>query len=132
MSLAAQVGTLPLQLYYFGVLPTVGLVINLVVIPLASVLVPAAVILALLPGGCFAATALGIGVVWLAKSMDSVSALAVRLPYAQIEGIEVSAWIAAVFALGIVLLGVAANGGVSRLLAGGKRRMQRTPSARYL
>ena len=132
VSLAAQVGTLPLQLYYFGVLPTVGLVINLVVIPLASVLVPAAVILALLPGGCFAATALGIGVVWLAKSMDSVSSLAVRLPYAQIEGIEVSAWIAAVFALGIVLLGVAANGGVSRLLAGGKRRMQWTPSARYL
>ena len=132
VSLAAQVGTLPLQLYYFGALPTVGLVINLVVIPLASVLVPAAVILAMLPGGCFAATVLGIGVVWLAKSMDSVSALAVRLPYAQIEGIEVSAWIAAVFALGIVLLGVAANGGVSRLLAGGKRRMQRTPSARYL
>ena len=132
VSLAAQVGTLPLQLYYFGVLPTVGLVINLVVIPLASVLVPAAVILSLLPGGCFAATVLGIGVVWLAKSMDSVSSLAVRLPYAQIEGIEVSAWIAAVFALGIVLLGVAANGGVSRLLAGGKRRMQRTPSARYL
>ena len=126
VSLAAQVGTLPLQLYYFGVLPTVGLVINLVV------LVPAAVILSLLPGGCFAATVLGIGVVWLAKSMDSVSSLAVRLPYAQIEGIEVSAWIAAVFALGIVLLGVAANGGVSRLLAGGKRRMQRTPSARYL
>ena len=132
VSLAAQVGTLPLQLYYFGVLPTAGLVINLLVIPLTSVLVPAAVILAMLPGACLAAIALGIVVEWLAKSIDRISALAVQIPGSQIEGIEVAAWVAAVFALGIVLLGVAANGGISQLLARGKRRVQKQPTVRYL
>ena len=132
VSLAAQVGTLPLQLYYFGVLPTAGLVINLLVIPLTSVLVPAAVILAMLPGASFAATALGIVVEWLAKSIDRISALAVQIPGSQIEGIEVAAWVAVVFALGIVLLGVAANGGISQLQARVKRRVQKQPSVRYL
>lgn len=132
VSLAAQVGTLPLQLYYFGVLPTAGLVINLLVIPLTSVLVPAAVILAMLPGACLAAIALGIVVEWLAKSIDRISALAVQIPGSQIEGIELAAWVAVVFALGIVLLGVAANGGISHSLAGGKRRAQKQPTVRYL
>ena len=123
---------MPLQLYYFGVLPTAGLVINLLVIPLTSVLVPAAVILAMLPGACLAAIALGIVVEWLTKSIDRISALAVQIPGSQIEGIEVAAWVAVVFALGIVLLGVAANGGISQLLARGKRRGQKQPTVRYL
>ena len=86
----------------------------------------------MLPGASFAATALGIVVEWLAKSIDRISALAVQIPGSQIEGIEVAAWVAVVFALGIVLLGVAANGGISQLQARVKRRVQKQPSVRYL
>ena len=38
VSLSVQIGTLPLTLYYFGVIPTYGLLTNIIVIPLAFVI----------------------------------------------------------------------------------------------
>ena len=51
VSLAAQIGTLPLTVYYFGQISTYFLLTNLIVLPIATVLVPCG-LLTLLLGGC--------------------------------------------------------------------------------
>lgn len=38
VSLSVQIGTIPLTLYYFGIIPTYGLLTNIIVIPLAFVI----------------------------------------------------------------------------------------------
>ena len=92
VSLAAQLGTLPLILYYFGAFPTYFLLANLVVTPLACCILGAtlgALILGSLP-------IVGTGIVWLLiqatgllnVTMESVSSLA----GAQLTSIHLSAF----------------------------------------
>ena len=59
ISLCAQLGTLPFTLYVFGSLPLLSLFTNLLAIPLASGIVPGALLLAFLPLGSPLAQGLG-------------------------------------------------------------------------
>lgn len=52
ISLAAQLGTLPLTMYYFGQTSTFFLLTNLIVLPLATVLVPCGLATMVLGGSC--------------------------------------------------------------------------------
>ena len=79
VSLAAQLGTLPLILYYFGAFPTYFLLANLVVTPLACCIL-GATLGALILGGL---PVVGAGIIWLLTqttkllniTMESVSSL---------------------------------------------------------
>lgn len=68
VSIAAQVGTLPLTLYYFGQASNYFMLTNLIVIPLAWLIVVSAILLLLtfpIPGIGAAAACLCRGLVWL-------------------------------------------------------------------
>ena len=49
LTLSAQLGTLPLVAYYFGYIPLIGLIANLILIPLTGALISACFIFFLLP-----------------------------------------------------------------------------------
>jgi len=49
VSIAAQVGTLPVVLYYFHQFPLYGLITNLIVIPLSSIIIYSGILLLILP-----------------------------------------------------------------------------------
>ncbi len=73
MSVAAQAGTLPWVLYYFGVFPSYFLLTNLVVVPMVTVLLPLALgaaVVSAVPGvGALAMECLGA----VAKGMNTVA-----------------------------------------------------------
>lgn len=67
ISIAAQLGTLPITMYYFGQVSTYFLLTNLIVLPLATILVPLG-LLTLAFGGCWIGILIGkatYGVAWL-------------------------------------------------------------------
>lgn len=87
VSLAAQLSTLPLILYYFGTFPTYFLLTNVVVVPLGTLLVYACLLL-------FMVSPIGIGH-WLEMPIDVLVTLLQRitkgisqLPYAQINSLH--------------------------------------------
>ncbi len=83
VSVAAQLGTMPLVVYYFGRFPTYFLVTNLVVVPFATLIVFAAMAALLLP-------VLSVVVLWLAGVLNSVLGIIASWPLASIEGLHPS------------------------------------------
>lgn len=88
VSIAAQLATLPLILYYFGTFPTYFLLTNLVMIPLGTLLVYACLLL-------FLISPIGIGswlyypIKILSDSMQVVTQSICRLPYAQLTDLHI-------------------------------------------
>ena len=79
VSLAAQLGTLPLTMYYFGQFSNYFLLTNLIVLPLATLLVPCG-LLTVAFGGCWAGLALGRITGWLAGLMNHAVGWIEHLP----------------------------------------------------
>ena len=67
ISIAAQLGTLPLTMYYFGYVSTYFLLTNLVVLPIASLLVPCGLVSIVLGGSVIGVwwTKITFGLSWL-------------------------------------------------------------------
>lgn len=83
MTVAAQLGTTPIVIYYFGRFSTWFILTNLIVIPAASI-----IILMSLPAIVF--PPLGKMLVWTVEALNhSLSAIA-SLPYSSIDGIRIS------------------------------------------
>lgn len=82
VSLAAQIGTLPLVLYYFHVFPTFSLLVSLWVIPLATTVLAVALMFFLLP---FAASLLGPLLCVVVALMNAGLSAISRLPFASFD-----------------------------------------------
>ena len=82
VSLAAQIGTLPLVLYYFHVFPTYALPLSLWVIPLAGVVLTVALLFFLFP---WLSTILGILLSGAVSLMNAGLEGMVNLPFASFE-----------------------------------------------
>lgn len=87
MSLAAQLGTLPLVLSYFHQFPVYGLLTNLIVIPLSSFIIYCGAIIFLFPSGSITMLVAQI-LKFLIRIMDKGVAVIESLPYAVIPDIS--------------------------------------------
>ena len=94
ISIAAQLGTLPLTMYYFGYVSTYFLLTNLVVLPIVTILVPCGLISIVLGG-----TIIG---VWWTKITYGLSWL-MNQSVGWIEALPGSTWPATV-SIGMVLI----------------------------
>ena len=83
VSFSAQLGTAPLVAYYFGQLPVWFLLTNLVVIPLATVILHGAVLVLVVP-------ALGGALLWVVEVLNAFLEWESRLPLASISGLHPS------------------------------------------
>lgn len=113
VSLSAQIGTLPLSIYYFGRIPLLFLLTNLVIIPSVLIVVWITLAMALLlaidiaagfNGGIvsFALGRLLSGVVWVVQRLLEIIA---QLPCASIEGVHVNGiQVVAMYAIVVALV----------------------------
>src|SRR5690606_16554826 len=104
-SLAATLGTAPVVLYHFGMLPLSGLVLNLAAIPLTGGLLLGGLLTVIaapvpLAADAFAAVAEGACALLLGLSEASDA----RLGWSLVEGYVRDPWLVAALALGLVTL----------------------------
>lgn len=92
ISIAAQLGTMPLTLYYFHQFPTYFLLTNFIVIPAASLLIYLALLLIILSPlhvlSSYISDMLNTIIHLLSNSIHRISCL----PYASIQGITIEKW----------------------------------------
>ena len=115
VSAAAQLGTLPLVIYYFHTLPLAGLLTNLIVVPLLPLLLGGGFLWLFMAGIGATPTLLGKGVNALADGLDHFSRLVEGRPWSAIENIwvepgELVFWFILIFGGGAVLLSRQAKG----------------------
>ena len=89
VSLAAQLGTLPLVLYYFRQFPVYSLLTNLIVIPLSSLIIYAGLLMLLLPVAWQAAALFAWILQKLLFVMDRGVSLVEALPYSAVTDISI-------------------------------------------
>lgn len=99
VSIAAQIGTAPLVLLYFSRFSTHFLLTNLLVIPLVSFIMYAAVVMLLLTPYFSLQSIVAIGVKWLIELLSSCVRWVEQLPWASLDGI----WLYGTDVLGIYL-----------------------------
>ena len=87
VSLAAQMGTMPLVLYYFHQVPVYSLLTNLLVIPLSSLIIYAGLLFFAVPGPGFVSAAVSTVLNSLVSAMDIGVSFVEGLPYAAINGL---------------------------------------------
>ncbi|RHJ84399.1 ComEC/Rec2 family competence protein [Parabacteroides sp. AM08-6] len=85
VTMAAQIGTSFLCLYYFGQFSLVFLFTNLPLTVLAMLLIPAGLLWALLPAGCPGSGELQLAVEWLVNNMLGVVDTFSRVPFASVS-----------------------------------------------
>ena len=104
LSFAAQLGTFPLVLHYFGVLPTYFLLTNLVIFPLIYVIMACIVLwwmVSWTPLAAWATTALG----WLVSQMNHILSWIAALPGSQLAVGKISwLWVALLYLLVAILI----------------------------
>ncbi len=96
VSLAAQVLTFPVCIYYFHQFPVLFLLANLVAVPLSAIILYAAIALVVFGWLPFAATWLGKCTAWLVLAMNKVIGWINQLPFALWDGIAanlLSTWL---------------------------------------
>lgn len=93
VSIAAQLGTLPIVLYYFHQLPVYGLLTNFVVIPLASFIIYCGAIIFLIPFGDISIL-IAYVLKFLISIMDGGVGLVESLPNAVVSGVSIDEWMA--------------------------------------
>jgi|GEM_PF-335991 len=90
LSLAAQIGTLPLVLYFFHQFPTYVLLSNLIAIPLVSIIIYTGFFMLIFSFFPFLASALGIILKLLIEALIQVSHMVGTFPYAVIRPVHIS------------------------------------------
>lgn len=90
VSLAAQLATLPLSLYYFGQFPTYFLFANWVVVPLAGLVLYLGIFLLIAGGIASVGNALGYALEFIVGSENKFLLFLSKLPYSKITGIHFS------------------------------------------
>jgi competence protein ComEC len=103
VSIAAQLATLPLILYYFGSFPTYFLITNLTVVPLGTLLVYSCLILFMASPFAFARW-MDYPIDFLGTSMQGITQAISHFPQSKISGISIE--IPQVFLLYAVLFGL--------------------------
>ena len=81
VSLAAQVLTLPLSIYYFHQLPNYFLLANLLIIPLTTIIIYAGILLLIISPFPAAALLLGQAIAWLIQLTNGTAQFIANLPY---------------------------------------------------
>ena len=104
VSLAAQLGTLPITIYYFGQISTYFLLTNLLVLPLATVLVPCG-LLTLVLGGSTAGLWMGKITYGLAWTMNHSVGWIESLPGSTVS-VHIGLGMVVVYYLIFILLGI--------------------------
>lgn len=106
VSIAAQLGTLPVVLYYFGQFPVYSLLTNLLVIPLSSLIIYTGMLLFLIPSvnaiSLFTARVLKV----LLQQMDAGIAWIEALPMAVVRGAAIDLPVALLSYAVIIFLGL--------------------------
>lgn len=90
VSVAAQIGTAPLVMYYFGRFSCYFLLANLVVVPAATAILYGAVLLLATSFSAPLQQVVATGLAWIVGKVNGTLALLARLPGASIEGIDLS------------------------------------------
>lgn len=107
VSVAAQVGTAPLVMFYFSRFSTHFLLTNLCVLPLVSLILYAAVLLLLLTPFPFLQSVWAVVVEGLVHTQNAVLRWIEHLPFSSIDGIWIDGWEVLLLFLFIGLLGCA-------------------------
>ena len=92
VSIAAQIGTMPVAVYYFGTIPLMFFITNLVVIPLSAVIICATVILlltTLLPWA-FPASVVAMVLSWVVDLQNAFLHFFSSLPFTSISGVHIN------------------------------------------
>lgn len=105
VSIAAQIGTAPLVLYYFSRFPVHFLLSNLFIIPLVSVIMYMAVVMLLLTPFFSLQAVVAIGVKGLIEALNAGVCWVEQLPCASVDGIYLYRWDIAGIYLVLILLG---------------------------
>jgi ComEC/Rec2-related protein len=101
ITLSAQLGTLPLVAYYFGYLPLLGLIVNLLLIPLTSALISGCFLFFLFP---FLSEITG-NFVWLTVfTMNKIMVTIERIPYVILKIPQSNSLVFAIYAIYIIVL----------------------------
>ncbi len=87
VSIAAQIGTLPVVLYYFHQFPIYSLLTNLIVIPLSSLIIYAGIALLFMPSFSIPATSAAWFLNKLIMIMDAGVSFIEKIPYGMAEGV---------------------------------------------
>ncbi len=104
VSIAAQLFTLPLTLYYFGHFPVYGILANLLIIPLATGLLYSSLLFSLLPSIKWVSTALEFIVDILSTCMLATTSFVSRLPGSQLTAQLSDSWAMLLLLLLVVAL----------------------------
>jgi competence protein ComEC len=107
LGIAAQLGTLPISLLYFGQFPTWFWLSGLIVVPVASIYMYAAAALLLVEAiAPLFANWLAIPIVWMVKSMNYLIYGMQKLPAALIDGIWLRWWEVCMLCVLVLLLAI--------------------------
>lgn len=102
VSIAAQIGTAPISLYYFHNFPTYFLLTNIIVIPAATIIIYLSIVLLLLSSW----VKIGLIVAWLLKSCVQIISIGIHfiehLPGASIPDIWIPIWFMPIVFLSLV------------------------------
>lgn len=90
VSLAAQIGTMPITAYYFGRISCYSLLTNLIAIPAATVILYLAVVFMICHPLPMLQGWIGWALAWVAKVTNSSLSWIAHLPGASIEGIKIN------------------------------------------
>ncbi len=83
VSLAAQIGSAPLVAFYFGRFSTYFLLTNLIVLPLAYIILCGTLVMLLVPQ-------VSIVLIWVVELLNSLLSIIAKLPMASLEGLHPS------------------------------------------
>lgn len=92
VSLAAQLATFPLSVYYFHVFPTYFLLANLLVLPLAFLIMQVGVPLMMLGWVPYLGAGLGWGLSWLIQLQNKIAEWIYVLPGGKLERLVIDMW----------------------------------------
>jgi competence protein ComEC len=92
VSIAAQIATFPLGLYYFHQFPNYFLLSNLVVIPVSTVIIYLGIALFALAKITIISTYLALGFSWSIWFLNASVKVIEKMPHALIQGITISLW----------------------------------------
>ena len=105
VSIAAQLATLPLSIYYFQQFPNYFLISNLLVIPLSTVIIYNGIMVFALGAIPFIGPWLGKLLNWLLCLLNGSVRFMEHLPYAQLQGISIS-FVEMILLYGLIISGV--------------------------
>jgi competence protein ComEC len=101
ITLSAQLGTLPLVAYYFGYIPLIGLLANLILVPLTGILISGCFLFFIFP---FISKITGNFVWIIGFTMNEIMIIMERTPYAVLKIKKNEPWLLAIYAAYLIPL----------------------------